>query len=167
MLLDITRESLRSLYHWIAWGFGSGLSPVMPGTCGTLVGVGLYVWLPALPLVPYLLLILIMFVAGIWLCGQTAVDLGIHDHSSIVWDEIVGFFVTMISAPAGWGWVVAGFVLFRIFDIWKPWPINWLDRHVHGGLGIMLDDLLAGVYAAVLLQITSLLLSTWLRFPDK
>lgn len=163
MLFDLAHGSLKNLYNWLAWGFGTGLSPIMPGTCGTLVGVALYLCLPVLPLIHYILLILFMFLGGVWLCGQAAMDMGVHDHSSIVWDEIVGFLVTMISAPSGWGWIVAGFVLFRVFDIWKPWPILWLDRHVHGGFGIMLDDLVAGAYAAIFLQITSLFLSTWLR----
>jgi len=86
---------------------------------------------------------------GIYLCGKTADALGVHDHGGIVWDEIVGYLITMIAVPLDWKWVLVGFILFRIFDIWKPWPIKWVDSKVSGGLGIMLDDVLAGIFAAV------------------
>jgi phosphatidylglycerophosphatase A len=82
----------------------------------------------------------------------------VHDHSSIVWDEIVGYLVTMIMSPTGWYWMVLGFILFRLFDICKPWPVSWADKRVAGGLGIMLDDLIAAIYALLLLQITAYLL---------
>jgi len=95
----------------------------------------------------------VLTVLGIWLCQVTSRDLGVHDHAGIVWDEIVGYLITMIAIPATWPWVVAGFVLFRLFDIIKPWPIGWADRHVHGGLGIMLDDVLAAVYAGLIMQV--------------
>jgi phosphatidylglycerophosphatase A len=94
-----------------------------------------------------------LFSGGIYLCEVTARDLGVHDHSGIVWDEIVGYLITMFFIPFDWRLVILGFLLFRLFDIWKPWPISWLDRKVSGGLGIMLDDLLAGVYALIMLQI--------------
>lgn len=132
----------------------------MPGTFGTLVGVGVYLCLPTLSLIHYLLLVSALFAAGVWICGRAAGNLGVHDHASIVWDEIVGYLVAMLAAPPGWVWVVAGFVLFRLFDIWKPWPIHWLDRHIHGGIGIMLDDLLAAIYAVILLQITFIFIAT-------
>ena len=128
----------------------------MPGTVGTLIGVLFYLGLAGLPLAAYGGIVVVLFLTGIWICARTARDLGVHDHSAIVWDEIVGMLVTMAAAPRGWGWLLAGFLLFRLFDIWKPWPIRWLDRRVQGGFGIMVDDLLAGVYAAVLLQIASL-----------
>ncbi|MCS3902869.1 phosphatidylglycerophosphatase A [Methylohalomonas lacus] len=160
MSADIPAHCYRNPVNWLAWGFGSGLSPWAPGTCGTVVGVVVYMALMALPLGTYLLVVLLMAVFGVWLCTHTANQLGVHDHGSIVWDEIVGVLVALVAAPAGWLWILAGFCLFRLFDIWKPWPISWLDSHVEGGLGIMLDDLLAGVYAAVLLQITSLFLLT-------
>lgn len=146
------------IIHTLAFGFGTGLARKMPGTAGTLVGVFCYLGLEGLPLAYYAAVTLLLFLAGIWLCGRTARDLAVHDHPAIVWDEIVGYLVAMTAAPAGWGWVLAGFVLFRLFDIWKPWPIRWLDRHVTGGFGIMIDDVLAAIYAAFLLQITSIFL---------
>ena len=136
----------------VALGFGSGLLPVAPGTAGTLAAVPLYLLLQDLPLGAYLTVVLVFLFGGILVCGYTAARLGVHDHPAIVWDEVVGYLVTMTAAPAGWSWLAAGFVLFRMFDILKPWPIGWLDRRVHGGTGIMLDDVIAGVFAAALLQ---------------
>ena len=136
----------------VALGFGSGLLPVAPGTAGTLAAVPLYLLLQDLPLGTYLTVVLVFLFGGILVCGYTAARLGVHDHPAIVWDEVVGYLVTMTAAPAGWSWLAAGFVLFRLFDILKPWPIGWLDRRVHGGTGIMLDDVIAGVFAAALLQ---------------
>ncbi|MEW8028913.1 MAG: phosphatidylglycerophosphatase A [Candidatus Thiodiazotropha sp.] len=134
--------------HLLAFGFGSGLLPKAPGTYGTLVGIPFYLLLQPLSLSLYMLFVLLAFVAGLWICQRTSDDLGVHDHSGIVWDEIVGFLVGMAFAPPGWVWIVIGFLLFRLFDILKPWPILWIDRRVKGGLGIMLDDLLAGLYTA-------------------
>lgn len=141
--------------HWLAFGFGSGASPLAPGTAGTLVAVLLYCLAARLSPGIYLALTAVMFIAGIGICGATARKLGLHDHGGIVWDEITGFFVTMLALPAEWIWVVSGFLLFRLLDIWKPWPIGWLDRQVSGGLGIMLDDLVAGLYASLALQFAS------------
>jgi phosphatidylglycerophosphatase A len=138
--------------HVLAFGFGSGAAPKAPGTFGTIAAVLLYWPLSQLSLDLYLLVILVTGVVGIYICGKTAEDLGVHDHGGIVWDEFVGFWITMIAAPVGWIWVLVGFVLFRFFDIIKPWPINWIDKQVTGGFGIMLDDLIAGVMAAVVLQ---------------
>ena len=137
---------------FLALGFGAGLVPIGPGTAGTVVAIPLYLMLQTLSLPIYLACVAVAFIAGIGICAHAARRLGVHDHPGIVWDEIAGYLVTMIAAPTGWVWVVAGFVLFRLFDIAKPWPIRWLDRQVHGGLGIMLDDLLAGVFAALVLQ---------------
>jgi phosphatidylglycerophosphatase A len=138
---------LKNPVHGLAFGFGSGLSPKAPGTAGTLMAIPLYLLFADLPLVHYFILMLVTFVVGVYLCHKTAADLGVHDHGGIVWDEFVGYWITMIAAPPGWIWIVAGFVLFRIFDILKPWPISWLDKHVHGGFGIMIDDVLAGIMA--------------------
>ena len=138
--------------HLLALGFGSGAAPKAPGTCGTLVAVLIYWPLSQLSPEHYLLMLLVTSVMGIYICGQTAKDLGVHDHGSIVWDEFVGFWITMFAAPVGWVWVVVGFVLFRFFDIIKPWPISWMDKNITGGLGIMLDDVIAGVMAAGVLQ---------------
>jgi phosphatidylglycerophosphatase A len=149
---------LRRPLHLLAFGFGAGLSPRAPGTMGTLVAVPLYLLVSLLPLWGYLAVTAVVAVAGVWICGWSAARLGVHDHPGIVWDEIAGYLVTMILAPAGLAWVLAGFVLFRLFDILKPWPIGWLDRRVGGGLGIMLDDLVAGVFAFCCLQLGAYLL---------
>ena len=146
------RELLQPV-SFLALGFGSGLVPVAPGTAGTLAAIPLYLLLQPLAQGVYLPLVAALFLAGIPICGFTAKRLNVHDHPGIVWDEVVGYLVTMAFAPAGWLWVVAGFVLFRIFDVAKPWPIQWLDRRVSGGIGIMLDDLVAGVFAAAVLQL--------------
>ena len=143
----------RNPLHFIAFGLGSGAAPVAPGTFGTLAAVVFYLLLQHLPIYSYLLVILVAFVVGIRICGRTAEDIGVHDHGGIVWDEFVGFWITMIAVPKGWMWIICGFILFRMFDIVKPWPIGWLDKQVSGGLGIMLDDVLAGVYAAVCLHL--------------
>jgi phosphatidylglycerophosphatase A len=143
--------------HLLAFGFGSGLSPKAPGTFGTLVGIPFYLVMQPLPLVYYLVITAMAFLLGIWLCEQTSRDLGVHDHGGIVWDEVVGYLVTMAVAPSGWEWLIIGFILFRFFDIVKPWPIMWLDQRVKGGFGIMVDDLIAGVFAAVCL----VLLNQW------
>lgn len=129
-----------------------------PGTFGTLAAVPLYLLLAQLPLLLYLLAVLLAFGIGIWLCGRCAEDLGEHDHGGIVWDEFVGYWLTMLAAPEGWQWVIAGFLLFRFFDVLKPFPINYFDRHVKGGLGIMLDDALAGSFAWFVLQAAHLAL---------
>jgi phosphatidylglycerophosphatase A len=144
------------LWHpldFLALGFGSGLAPVAPGTAGTVVAIPVYLVLQGLSSPAYLSLVAALFLLGIPICAHTARRLAVHDHPGIVWDEIVGYLVTMAFAPAGWLWVVAGFALFRLFDVAKPWPIKWCDQRVHGGFGIMLDDLLAGVFAAASLQL--------------
>ena len=138
--------------HLLAFGFGSGAAPKAPGTWGTLAAVLIYWPLSQLSPEHYLLMLLVTSVMGIYICGQTAKDLGVHDHGSIVWDEFVGFWITMFAAPVGWVWVVVGFVLFRFFDIIKPWPISWIDKKITGGFGIMLDDVIAGVMAAAVLK---------------
>ena len=138
--------------HFLACGFGSGLSPFAPGTAGTLAAIPLYLLLVQLPFWGYVAVLLVMSLAGIWICGESSRRLGVHDHGGIVWDEFAGFLLTMLAAPAGWMWIVVGFFLFRLFDIWKPWPIRLVDRDVPGGFGIMFDDILAGVYAWLVLQ---------------
>ena len=143
---------LQRITYYCAIGFGSGRLPKAPGTFGTLVGVLLYLPLSTLSLPVYLAITSLVFLVGIGICGYAARHLGKHDHPSIVWDEIAGFFVCMIAAPQGILWVVLGFCLFRLFDILKPWPISWLDRHINGGLGIMLDDVAAGIAANLCLQ---------------
>jgi phosphatidylglycerophosphatase A len=149
------RPNWRNPLHLLAFGLGSGGLPKAPGTFGTLAAVPLYLLLQPLSLIPYLAVIGAMFLFGIWLCETVSRDLGVHDHGGIVWDEWVGLLITMILAPQGWPWLVAGFALFRLFDIWKPWPIGALDRRLGGGLGIMLDDVLAGIYGLVVLQLAA------------
>lgn len=152
MIANLRQQVLHSPVLWLAFGFGSGLSPKAPGTMGTLAAIPLYLLLAKLPLMGYALVVLISFIVGCWLCGEAAKRLGVHDFGGIVWDEFVGYWITMFAAPAGWLWIAVGFVLFRVFDIWKPWPIRVADQQVHGGLGIMLDDVLAGIYAGLALQ---------------
>jgi len=137
----------------LACGFGTGGAAFAPGTFGTLVGLPFYWLMQTLALPAYLLVTMILFVFGVWICDRTAKALQVHDHPGIVWDEVVGFLVTMTMAPQGWVWWLLGFLLFRFFDIFKPWPIRVLDQRVEGGFGIMIDDVLAGVYAAVCLQL--------------
>lgn len=142
----------RNPVHFLAFGLGSGAVPKAPGTFGTLAAIPIWLLFADLSLPYYLGLLVASFVLGIWLCGRTSSDMGVHDHGGIVWDEFVGLWITFISLPAGWGWILLGFLLFRLFDILKPWPIGWADRRVSGGLGIMLDDVLAGVMALACLQ---------------
>lgn len=152
------RDVFTNPVHLVAFGFGAGLSPNAPGTVGTLWGVAAFLLLGTLPLWAYLAATLALFGFGCWVCGRSAALLGTPDHSGIVFDEIVGYLVAatpLLWNPAGPAlvWVIAAFVLFRVFDIAKPWPIRRLDASVHGGFGIMLDDLVAGIYAAVPLGI--------------
>ncbi|SCZ55063.1 phosphatidylglycerophosphatase A [Thiohalomonas denitrificans] len=146
------REVWRDPRCLLAFGFGSGLSPAAPGTVGTLAAIPLYLVLEPLGVGAYLLIMALVFVIGISLCTHAAKVLGVHDHPAIVWDEFAGYLLTMTAAPAGWQWPLIGFVLFRFFDIVKPWPIGWVDRRVSGGFGIMIDDILAAVPAWFLLQ---------------
>lgn len=149
------QQLLRSPTMLLAFGFGSGLSPKAPGTFGTLMAIPFWWLLQDLSPLWYLTVVVVAGLVGCYLCGAASKALGVHDHGGIVWDEMVGYWLTMFMAPAGWGWALYGFVLFRLFDIAKPQPIGWADRHVHGGVGIMLDDILAAGYAALVLQLTA------------
>ena len=154
------RPSLRDPVQWLATGFGVGLAPRAPGTAGTLVAL-VPAWLMLdWPLAVRIAIVAALFVGGIFVCGASARKVATHDHPSIVFDEIVGFLVATLVLAAGDGmlWLVPAFLFFRLFDIWKPWPIRDLDHRLAGGLGIMLDDLMAGVYAAVCLEALRLLL---------
>ena len=142
----------RSVLHWIAFGAGAGLAPRAPGTAGTAVAIPIYLAIGTAPLAAYALAVVCVVVAGVWACGRTARDLGVHDHPGIVLDEIAGFLVTMTALPFDWRWMVAGFVAFRVFDIVKPWPVSLVDRRVGGGVGIMLDDVIAGALACLTLH---------------
>ena len=154
-----SQPNLRNPIHLLAFGFGSGLAPKAPGTAGTVLAVLLYLPLSQLPQIAYAVLLIVAFGAGIYICERTSNDLGVHDHGGIVWDEFVGFWITMFMVPVSLVWIVTGFVLFRLLDILKPWPIKWADKQVHGGIGIMLDDVLAGIMAALCNQAIIALIS--------
>ena len=147
----------RNPVHLLAFGFGSGLSPKAPGTAGTLVAVLMYVPLAWLDDWAYGLVVATATLAGVWICGITARNIGVHDHGGIVWDEFAGYWITMFMAPSGWEWLLVGFIAFRVFDIAKPFPVKWADSKVGGGLGIMLDDVLAGIMAALTIQALAVL----------
>ena len=148
---------LRDPLQWPAFGFGLGLMPFAPGTWGSLPGILLWYLTPEDWRVQAAVAVA-AFLAGIWLCGESARRIGVHDHGGIVWDEIVGMYLTLLVVPRDPAWVLAAFVLFRLFDIWKPWPIRDLDHRLHGGLGIMLDDVIAALYAALLLLLLKVFL---------
>ncbi len=141
----------RSWDGFLAMGFGSGLSPKAPGTAGTLVAVPLAWLMQPLGTWVMLAIVAVTFAFGTWICDRVGRRLGVSDHGSLVWDEFVGYWFAIAFVPPGWAWLLAGFVAFRVFDILKPWPIRQADRHVHGGFGVMLDDLVAGGYAALVL----------------
>lgn len=147
---------LRHPWGWLGTGFGSGLAPRAPGTAGSLAAL-LPWWFLLRGLDPraYALVLVAAFVLGVlagnWLIARTR----IQDPSVFVWDEFVGLWLALFLAPPGWAWLLAGFALFRLFDIWKPWPVRWADRRVHGGLGAMLDDVFAGAYAFAVLQLAA------------
>ncbi|GAB2565609.1 phosphatidylglycerophosphatase A [Dyella jejuensis] len=146
------RALLATPAGWLACGFGSGLAPLAQGTFGSLAAILPWLWLRHLPLPLNLLVIVIGFAIGVWACDAAGRALRVDDHRSLVWDEFIGQWIALLPVLlAPWWTVVAGFVLFRLFDVWKPWPIRWLDRHLKGGLGVMVDDVVAGVFAAAVL----------------
>lgn len=144
-----------SLEGFFAFGFGSGLAPWAPGTFGTLAAVPLAVGLKLLPAVAFWAFLPIAFVLGVYLCEVTSKRLGEHDPGGIVWDEMVAYWLTVAFFPLHWAWMLAAFVLFRLFDILKPWPIRWVEKRFGGGLGIMLDDIVAALYAMAMLGIAA------------
>lgn len=149
----ISRRVWRDPVYFLGFGFGSGLMPVAPGTWGTLAAIPVYLLLISMHWSLYLIFTLLALFFGVWISEKISRDLGEHDYSGIVWDEVVGYLLTMFLVPFNWIWVISGFILFRIFDIWKPWPISLVDRKVKGGLGIMLDDVLAAIPAWLILQL--------------
>lgn len=158
------KPSLRWLLQrpvcFVGFGFGTGLAPFMPGTFGTLPALPMAYLLMALgwSAIGLSLLCLLLFVLGIWICNVTERALGIQDYGGIVWDEIVAMMLVLAWVPSSWGWWLVAFVVFRLFDMLKPWPIKWFDRRVHGGFGIMLDDVIAAMFAILVLQIARMMM---------
>lgn len=149
------RQIMTDPVLFLAFGFGSGLAKKAPGTCGTVAAIPVYYLFAQTNSLIYGILTIIATVAGIWICDVAAKKLDEHDFGGIVWDEVAGYLITMWFVPFSWQAMLAGFILFRIFDILKPWPIKWIDKQVHGGLGIMLDDVLAAVFAGLLLLLAT------------
>lgn len=145
----ITLVDVKHPAHWLALGFGAGLMKKAPGTWGSVVGALLFVPLLALPLWAYVVVLVAAAVLGVYVCDKSARDWGVHDHGAIVWDEVVGMGITLIALPLSLGAAVLAFAMFRLFDIWKPWPVSILDKELEGGFGIMADDMAAGVLAAI------------------
>ncbi len=145
--------------HFFSLGFGSGLVPKGPGTAGTLVAFPIYWFLaPRLNDYLFILFLVVAFVIGVWICDKTSRALGVDDHGGIVWDEIVAFLLVLFFTPEGWAWQILAFILFRFFDIVKPQPIKYFDQNMHGGLGVMFDDILAAAYALLCLAFIKSLL---------
>lgn len=142
-----SKFTLSDPVQFLALGFGSGLIPKAPGTFGTLAAIPVFLLLSPLPVMTYLAVVVLMSLVGIYICSHAAKAAKVHDHPAIVWDEIVGYLITMMFIPVTWQSIMVGFLLFRLFDIVKPWPISLLDKHCHGGFGIMVDDIAAGVVA--------------------
>jgi phosphatidylglycerophosphatase A len=154
----LTHEQRRALLAtpagWLACGFGSGLAPVAQGTFGSLAAILPWLLLRQYSLSLNLTVIVIGFAVGVWACDIAGRALRVEDHRSLVWDEFIGQWIALLPALlAPWWAIVLGFALFRLFDVWKPWPIRYLDRHLKGGLGVMADDVIAGVFAAVVLKL--------------
>lgn len=145
--------------HFLACGFGAGTARIMPGTCGTLIAIPFYLAMQAVLSPAYYMMVLVAaIIFGCWICQVTQKDFGESDPAAIVWDEMVGFWLAMWAAPNGWQWILSAFFLFRAFDILKPWPIKWLER-LPGGIGIIADDLMAGFYTLLIIQLV-----VWLLF---
>lgn len=145
---------------FLAFGFGSGLAPKAPGTFGTLAAIPFAWVIKTLPLMYYLPLLLLLFLLGVWICGRVGREIGQHDHGGIVWDEMVGYWLAIAFVPMQWSWLIAAFVLFRLFDIWKPWPIRYFDKKMGGGFGVMVDDVLAAVYTILVLWLADYLIAS-------
>ena len=149
---------LRHAAGWIASGFGSGFSPRAPGTVGSAAALLPWLWLRTLPLPHYALAVALAFAIGVWASTWVVRRSGVQDPQVVVWDEFVGVWIALAALPPGWIWMLGGFALFRLFDIWKPWPVSWADEKLHGGLGVMLDDVFAGLYALILMQLAAFFL---------
>ena len=157
--LSINRRVFADWRHFLAFGLGSGLARFAPGTFGTLVAIPFYLVLARLPAWLYVITVAAAFALGVWISNVVSRDLRVHDHGGIVFDEFVGFWITMLLLPVEWPWILAGFAAFRLFDIWKPWPIRWCDSNIEGGFGIMFDDVVAGIFACLALHALRLALA--------
>lgn len=147
----LKRVALRTPSGLLAFGFGSGLSPFAPGTMGTLVAIPFIFALKSLGDTGFWIVLSLSFLLGVVVCDHVSRKLGVHDHGGIVWDEMVGYWLSVAFVPMQWHWLLAAFFLFRFFDIYKPWPIRQLDRKVGGGFGIMIDDIIAGLFTMIVL----------------
>jgi phosphatidylglycerophosphatase A len=151
--LVLRKVALRTPAGLLAFGFGSGLSPYAPGTMGTLVAIPFIFALKSLGNPGFWIMLLLLFLLGVKLCSHVSHKLGVHDHGGIVWDEMVGYWLSVAFVPLQWHWLLAGFLLFRFFDIFKPWPIRQLDKKVSGGFGIMIDDVVAAIFTIIILAL--------------
>ena len=147
----VRRVALRTLPGFLAFGFGSGLSRFAPGTVGTLAAIPFAILLMRLPTAGFWILLGLLFLAGVYVCEVSSRRMGQHDPGGIVWDEMVAYWLTVAFIPCSWPWWALAFVLFRFFDIVKPWPIRRVEKRFGGGLGIMLDDIVAALYAMLAL----------------
>ena len=146
-------QIIKNLIHLLAFGLGLGFMPFMPGTFGTLLGVLIYFLNNYYLITSEIVLLIFTTILGIYICGKTAKDIKHHDHPGIVFDEVVGYLVTMMFISFSVLNMMLGFILFRIFDIVKPWPISYCDKKLSGGFGIMFDDILAGIFANLVLRL--------------
>ena len=156
---DMLQKVMKDPVNLLAFGLGTGLAPKAPGTFGSLFGVAIAWWTLPLGLELRIVVAIALIASGFWICGESARRMGVHDHPGIVWDEIAAMYLVLLVAPPGITAWALGFGLFRLFDIWKPWPIRDLDHRLGGGAGIMLDDLVAALYTAVLLGFGGWLIS--------
>jgi phosphatidylglycerophosphatase A len=154
---EFARALLKTPAGWIASGFGTGFFPYASGTVGTLAALIPWLAWRHLPLWQYALVIVVAFALGVWAAQRVIDTIEVQDPSVVVWDEFVGVWIALFAAPPGWEWMLGGFVLFRLFDILKPWPVSWADNNCEGGFGAMLDDAFAGIYALGCLQLSVLL----------
>lgn len=154
---EVPRAVWQQPLYFFAFGLGSGAMPFAPGTFGTLMAIPFYLLLQSLPLLAYLIFVIAFIIASSIISQKVSQEIHVHDHPGMCIDEFAGFFVTMINAPHGFSWIILGFLLFRLFDIWKPWPINLLDEKIHGGFGMVLDDVVAGIYSLMIIQIIAII----------
>lgn len=149
---DVPPSVWKNPLHFIAFGFGVGAIPFAPGTFGTLIAIPFYLVLQLFSWKIYIIVLIIATIASIWICDRVSKEMNVDDHQGMCLDEVIGFLWTMVAVPYQWRWLVLGFILFRIFDIWKPGPLRYVDNHIHGGFGMILDDVLAGLMSCGILH---------------